>query len=121
MQWILLGFAIILEVAGTVSMKLSNGFTKLLPSILMVLFYLFSFGTLNFALKTIDVSVAYAIWSGMGIILITCIGFLYFNESLSLAKILSIILILIGVVTLNLAGVAHSREASEENLKNVER
>ncbi|MGG3621972.1 multidrug efflux SMR transporter [Bacillus gobiensis] len=107
MNWFYLLLAILLEVAGTASMKFSDGLTKIVPSILMVPFYAASFTFLAFSLKTLDVSVAYAIWSGMGIILITIIGFFYFGEQLSGLKILAILLIVTGVVILNFTGEAH--------------
>lgn len=85
MQWIYLSLAIIFEVLGTVSMKLSNGFTKLVPSILLLLFYIGSLCFfLTLTLKYISVSIAYAVWSGMGIVLISMIGiFSFMNSSLS--------------------------------------
>jgi len=83
-------------------MKLSLGFTKIIPSILIFVFYGLSFTALAFALRSIDVSVSYAIWSGVGTALITVIGFLYFKEPITLLKIMSIMLIIIGVVGLNL-------------------
>ncbi|WP_342554135.1 multidrug efflux SMR transporter [Paenibacillus sp. FSL R7-0652] len=101
-EWVYLVLAIIFEVAGTTSMKLSNGFTKLIPSILLIVFYLGSLSFLTLTLKKIDVSVAYAVWSGMGIVFISCIGLLYFNERFSLVKFIAIVLIIVGVVTLNL-------------------
>ncbi|MNO99196.1 Multidrug resistance protein EbrB [compost metagenome] len=102
MHWIYLLLAIVFEVAGTTSMKLSEGFTKPVPSILLVVFYVGSLAFLTLTLKQIEVSIAYAIWSGMGVIIITTIGFIYFKESLSVLKILAIVLIIIGVVVLNL-------------------
>lgn len=113
MSWIYLCIAILLEVAGTTSMKLSEGFTKLLPSTLLIVFYISSLTFLTLTLKTIDVSVAYAIWSGMGILIITFIGVFYFGESFSLLKVLSIILIIIGVTTLNFT-VEHEKENSQQ-------
>lgn len=84
MQWIYLSLAIIFEVLGTVSMKLSNGFTKLVPSILLLLFYIGSLCFLTLTLKYISVSIAYAVWSRMGIVLISVIGiFSFMNSSLS--------------------------------------
>ena len=85
-------------------MKLSDGFTKLLPSILMFVFYAASFAVLTLALKKIDVSVAYAVWAGMGTALIAAIGMLYFKEPFSALRVLSILLIIAGVVGLNLSG-----------------
>ncbi|GLI10752.1 hypothetical protein YDYSG_67880 [Paenibacillus tyrfis] len=111
MYWFYLGAAIALEIAGTISMKFSQGFTRLTPSILMVVFYLLAFTALNFSLKQIDVSVAYAIWSGLGTAVIAVIGYLYFNESMSLLKAGSIALIILGVIGLNLGGGAHGSSA----------
>ncbi len=101
-SWILLLIAIIFEVLGTASMKLSDGFSKLLPSLTMILFYGLSLVALNFSLKEIPVGTAYAIWSGVGVILITIIGFAFFSEKISLIKISAITLIIIGVTILYL-------------------
>jgi small multidrug resistance pump len=103
-SWLYLVGAITLEVAGTTSMKLSEGFSKLTPSILIFVFYAISFCLLTLALKTIDVSLAYAIWSGLGTALIAIIGFSYFHETMTLLKVASILLIIIGVIGLNLTG-----------------
>lgn len=106
--WLFLTFAIILEVAGTTSMKLSQGFTKIIPSVLIFVFYGASFTFLTFALKKIEVSTAYAVWSGVGTALIAIIGIFYFRESATALKIVSILLIIIGVIGLNLSnGVKH--------------
>ncbi|MCY8030217.1 multidrug efflux SMR transporter [Bacillus inaquosorum] len=102
MNWLFLCLAILFEVAGTVSMKLSTGFTKLTPSVLLIFFYGGSLFFLTLTLKSIDVSVAYAVWSGMGIVLITVVGFLFFQENVSVMKLISIGLIIAGVVSLNL-------------------
>lgn len=99
--------AIIFEVAGTTCMKLSYGFTKAVPSILMIIFYLLSLVSLTFALKKIDVSVAYAIWAGIGTALIVAVGVLWFKEPVTALKIISLGLIIIGVIGLNLSGGAH--------------
>lgn len=105
--WIILACAILLEVCGTVAMKFSEGFNKLIPSVLMFLFYGASFAALTIALKKIDVSVAYAIWSGLGTALIFTLGILFFKESVSALKIISLLLILTGVVGLKLSGNGH--------------
>ena len=105
-HWLYLAAAIVLEVAGTTCMKLSEGFTKIMPSILIFVFYAASFTGLTYALKRIDVSVAYAIWSGLGTVLITAIGILYFREPATALRFVSIALIIAGVVGLNL-GNAH--------------
>ena len=77
---IIIGVAIMLEVSGTVSMKLSDGFSKLWPSIFIFIFYAASFVALTFAIKKIDISVAYAIWSGVGTALIALVGILYLRK-----------------------------------------
>jgi len=107
MTWTYLALAILLEVAGTTCMKLSEGFTKLVPSILLFVFYILSFGMLTLALKRIEVSVAYAVWSGVGTALIATIGVLWFKEPMTALKLISLALIIVGVVGLNLGGGAH--------------
>jgi small multidrug resistance pump len=107
MTWVYLVLAILLEVSGTTCMKLSEGFTKLVPSILLFMFYTLSFCMLTLALKKIDVSVAYAVWSGVGTALIATIGVLWFKEPATAIKLISLGLIIIGVVGLNLSGGAH--------------
>ena len=102
--WLYLAIAIVLEVIGTTSMKLSEGFTKTIPSIMMFVFYLASLAVLTLALKKIDVSVAYAVWAGLGTALIATIGIVYFHESATLLKTISILLIIAGVVGLHLSG-----------------
>jgi small multidrug resistance pump len=103
MKWFYLALAIIFEVAGTTSMKLSEGFSKLFPSVAMMLFYILSLAALTMALKKIDMSMAYAIWAGIGTALIAIIGVILFKEELSLLKVASILLIIIGVVGLHLS------------------
>ena len=101
-SWFLLVLAIVREVFGTISMKLSNGFTRPVFSGALFVFYALSFTALTFALKHIEVSSAYAIWSGLGTALIALIGFIWFKDSLSAVKIISLLLIIAGVVGLNL-------------------
>ncbi len=100
--WLLLTGAIVLEVAGTTSMKLSEGFSRLVPSVLIFVFYGLSFVALTLALRRFDVSVAYAVWSGVGTALVAVIGVMYFREPLTALKLVSIALIIAGVVGLNL-------------------
>lgn len=107
MEWLFLLLAIVFENAGTVSMKLSQGLTKLLPSILIPVFYIPSFLLLSLALRKIDVSLAYALWSGIGTASIALIGILYFREPASALKLVSLGLIIIGAVGLNLSGRGH--------------
>lgn len=103
MSWIFLALAIVFEVAGTTSMKLADGFTRTLPSVLLFVFYGLSFGALTFALKRIDLSVAYAIWSGLGTALIAVIAVIWFGESMTPMKIASLVLVIAGVVGLQLS------------------
>ena len=102
-SWLILIAAIILEVAGTTAMKLSDGFTRPLPSVLLVVFYLLSLAALTLALKRIDMSVAYAIWAGVGTVLIAIVGVMWFREPVSLLKVASILLIAAGVAGLHLS------------------
>jgi small multidrug resistance pump len=99
--------AILAEVCGTTSMKLSAGFTRAAPSILMGVFYLLSLGMLTFALKHVEVGIAYAIWSGIGTLAIGMIGIFFFQEAASALKLGSMLLVILGVVGLNLAGAGH--------------
>lgn len=107
MHWLYLILAIVFEVAGTTCMKLSSGFSKLLPSVLMWCFYGASFCLLTLSLKKMEVSVAYAVWSGLGTILVATIGILYFEESLNAMKVFGIAAIIAGVAALNLSGGGH--------------
>lgn len=105
MGWFLLALAIVLEVAGTTCMKLSSGFKELVPSVLVFVFYGFSFTAFIYALKTIDLSITYAIWAGLGLALIAAIGVLYFKEPMTVPRMVFIGLILIGVIGLSLNAV----------------
>lgn len=106
MHWLYLIIAITMEVAGTTSMKLSEGFSKLLPSISIFIFYGISFTFLTLALKVLPVGMTYAIWSGAGTALITLVGIIWFGESFNMIKVISLLLIIIGV-----AGLHASRES----------
>ena len=110
MSWLYLIAAIVLEVLGTTSMKLSEGFTRLAPSVAVFVFYLCSLTALTLALKKLDVSLAYAVWSGLGTAIIAVIGVAYFGEAVSALKIGSLALIILGVVGLNLGGTHSSSE-----------
>jgi len=105
--WLSLIIAIIFEVAGTTSLKISQGFTKGLPSLLTILCYSASFYLLAISLKKMDIGLSYALWAGVGTALVACVGVIYFGEPVSLLKILSLILIIAGVIGLNLAGGTH--------------
>ncbi|GAB4287394.1 MAG: multidrug efflux SMR transporter [Deferrisomatales bacterium] len=103
MSWLLLLAAILLEVSGTVSMKLAEGFSRPLPSLLIFVFYGLSFVALTYVLRSIDVSVAYAVWAGLGTALVTLVGVVWFREPLTLGRVVSIGLIVVGVVGLHLS------------------
>lgn len=103
MNWLYLALAIIFETIGTSSLKLSHGFSILLPSVSTIISYVLCFLFLSYALKTIDMSIAYAIWGALGILLISMIGIIFFHESISFLKIISILLIILGTVGLRLA------------------
>lgn len=99
--YVLLGGAIALEVAATTAMKSSNGFTRLVPSVLCVLGYCISFYLLAQTLKTIPTGVAYAIWSGVGIVLISTIAWLFHGQKLDAGAMLGMALIVAGVIVIN--------------------
>lgn len=101
--WLWLTLAILFEVGGTVSLKISYGLTKWLPTALTFLFYSISFTFLAFALKKLDISYAYAVWAAVGTALIALVGFLYFQESFTLFKLISLLLIIAGVAGLHLS------------------
>jgi len=88
-------------------MKLSQGFTRLIPSVLIAVFYLPSFIFLTLALRKIDVSVSYANWSGLGMASIAAIGIIWFHEPVAMVKIISLALIILGVVGLNISEGGH--------------
>lgn len=107
MSWLILALAIVLEVLGTTSMKLSEGFSKLVPSVGVIFFYGLAIIALTFAVNRLHVSVAYAVWSGLGTALVATIGILVFEESLTAVKAVALGLIIVGVMMLNLFGEAH--------------
>jgi small multidrug resistance pump len=101
--WALLSVAIAFEVVGTTCMKLSHGFTNLLPSVMMFVFYGLAFSCNTFATKTLDLSITYAVWSGVGTVATACIGIYFFKEPGTALKLVSITLILVGVMGLHSA------------------
>jgi small multidrug resistance pump len=107
-SWALLSVAIVLEVAGTTCMRLSEGFTRMTPSVLIFVFYALSFAANTFVIRTLGLSVVYAVWSGVGTVLTALIGFLYFKEPATALKLASTGLIVIGVMGLHSA----SRQAA---------
>ena len=102
MKWLYLFVAIISEVVGTSALKSSQGFTRLMPSLLVVAGYAAAFYFLSLTLSSIPVGVAYAIWSGVGILLVSLAGYVLYHQTLDLPALLGISLIVAGVVILSL-------------------
>lgn len=102
MSWFYLILAISLEVSGTTCMKLSHGFTQTIPSLLIFVFYGCSIVSLTLAVKHIDISISYAVWSGLGTGLIAVIGIAWFGEAITAVKVVALALIIVGVVAVNL-------------------
>jgi small multidrug resistance pump len=100
-QWLYLGIAIISETIATSALKSSDGFSRLLPSLLVVAGYGIAFYFLSMTLRTIPVGIAYAVWSGVGIVLITLVGWLLYGQKLDLPALLGMGLIVAGVVVMN--------------------
>ncbi|MCB0919096.1 MAG: multidrug efflux SMR transporter [Actinobacteria bacterium] len=102
MAWLALGLAIVAEVIGTSFLKESNGFTKLVPSIVAVLGYGVALVGLSYAVRTIDLGIAYAIWAGVGTALIVLVGWLFFSDMLDLAAWIGVGMIVGGVLVINI-------------------
>jgi small multidrug resistance pump len=102
MSYLFLALGILFEVLGTICMKFADGFTRLVPSILVFIFYSLSLVSLIFVLKKLPVSVAYAIWAGLGTALIAVIGIFWLKEPFTLVKCVSILFIVLGIIGLEL-------------------
>lgn len=102
MNWLILGIAICAEVIATSALKASAGFTRLLPSILVVVGYAISFYLLSLTLKVIPIGITYAVWSGLGVVLISLVAWYFYGQKLDLASVIGISLIVAGVMVLNL-------------------
>jgi len=109
MSYLLLGCAIVAEVIGTTALKYSDGMSKTVPTIVVITGYSVAFYLLSLALKSISVGVAYAIWSGLGIVLIALIGAVVFRERLDFPAYIGMGLIIAGVLVLNLVSKAAHR------------
>lgn len=101
--WAALSVAILFEVAGTTSMRLSEGFTRLTPSVLIFVFYAVSFALNTLVIRVLGLSVVYGVWSGVGTVLTALIGIYYFKETATTLKLVSIGLIVVGVMGLHSA------------------
>lgn len=100
--WLFLAIAIVSEISATSALKASAGFTKVAPSIVVVIGYLLSFYFLSLTLKVIPIGIAYAIWAGLGIVLLAIVGWVVYDQHLDIAAMLGISLIMAGVLVLNL-------------------
>lgn len=101
MSYLYLGVAIIAEVVATSALKSSQGFTKPLASIVVIVGYCIAFYCLSIVLKTIPIGIAYAIWAGLGIVLITIVGYFFYQQKLDAAAVIGMTLIVSGVVIIN--------------------
>ena len=108
-SWLFLFGAIAAEVIGTTALKATHGFTRLAPSLVVVVAYALAFYLLSRTMQTIPMSISYAVWSGVGIVLITLIGYVVYRQSLDLAALIGLGLILAGVLVIHLfsKSVAH--------------
>jgi small multidrug resistance pump len=100
--WAYLGVAIVAEVIATSALKESDGFAKLVPSIVVVVGYVIAFYCLGLALRAIPVGIAYAIWAGLGIVLVAGIGWLVFGQKLDVWAVVGMTLVISGVAVMNL-------------------
>lgn len=107
--YLLLGVAIVAEVIATTALKAADGFSRLGPSVVVVLGYGIAFTCLSFTLKTLPTGVAYAIWSGVGIVLVSALGWILHRQALDLPALIGLGLIIAGVLVVNLfsTSVAH--------------
>lgn len=99
--WLFLLAAIISEVTATSSLKASAGFTKIMPSVVVVVGYALSFYFLSLVLKAIPIGIAYAVWAGLGIVLLAVVGWMVFGQALDAPALLGMALILAGIIIMN--------------------
>ncbi len=102
MKWIYLSSGIFFEIVALVFMKKSEGFTKLFPILFVLLFYTLALGCLILVLRQMDTSIAYAIWASAGILIMALVGIFVLNEPVTIVKIVSMVLIVLGVLGLEL-------------------
>ena len=103
MSWVYLMIAIVSEVIATSTLKATEGFTRLVPSVIVVVAYGASFYFLSLTLDEIPVGISYAIWSGIGIVLISAIGLVVYKQALSIPEIVGLVFIGVGIVIINLS------------------
>lgn len=103
MAWVVLLFAGLLEIVWAYSMKLSEGFTKLIPTVLTLFFVLLSFFLLSYAMKTLPLGTAYTIWAGIGVVGSFVVGVLVLGESASPIRIIAALLIVTGLILMKVS------------------
>ncbi|ELY3846846.1 QacE family quaternary ammonium compound efflux SMR transporter [Cronobacter sakazakii] len=102
MTWLLLSVAIVCEVIGTTFLKLSEGFPRLVPTLVTAVCYGIAFWCLSVTMRTIPTGIIYAIWSGVGVVLIGVVGWIFLGQKLDLPAMLGMGLIIAGVLVINL-------------------
>lgn len=100
-KWLMLGIAIVAETIATSALKSSEGFSKLVPSVIVLVGYGVAFYFLSLTLRSIPVGIAYAVWSGVGIVLITAVGWAFFGQKMDAPALIGMALIIAGVVIMN--------------------
>ena len=105
--YFLLVVAILLEVAGTLLLPATQNFSRIFPTVIMVVCYLGSFFLLTFVIKVLPISIVYATWSGLGVFTVAILGYFLFGQSLSWQAICGLFLIVIGVALVNIFSSAH--------------
>lgn len=108
MGWFFLVVAIAFEVSGTIAAKQANGYTNLAASALMIFFYVLSLSGLTLAMKSIDMSIAYPVWTGVAVLVLSILGVTLFHESMSYAKAIAIFFLVIGLIGLTMGDQSHS-------------
>ncbi len=101
-SWLLLVASIAAEVAGTIALRYADGFTRPVPSLVVVASYAAAIWLMSLAMRHLEVGLAYAVWAGRGTALTAALGILWFSESMTLLRIAGVVMIVIGVVVLNL-------------------
>ncbi|GGJ00589.1 molecular chaperone [Saccharopolyspora subtropica] len=107
MAWIVLMLSGVLEAGWAISLKLSHGFTRLVPTVSFLVMAVLSFAGLAYAMRVLPAGPAYAVWTGIGVALTAIIGMVWLGDGFSVLRTVSIVLIIAGVIGLNLAGVGH--------------
>ena len=100
-SWLLLAASVVAEVAGTIALRYADGFSRLIPSLVVGASYAAAIWLMSIAVRHLEVGLAYAVWAGSGTALTAALGILWFGESMTLLRIAGVVMIVIGVVVLN--------------------